>query len=171
MVNNLPAMHEKQVWSLGLKDPLGEEVTTHSSILVVGNPRDRGAWWAIIHRVTKSQTRLRNRAWLILKLTSFLILPEICQCVSFFNELLPLLIDDMNISTGLQNRDRRQIQEPSPPTWAVRPLLIELIIFLDFLDTTLLFFLLSHSSLLAILYRVFILYLSIALWLRLCVIP
>ena len=23
------------------------------------NPMDRGAWWAIVHRVTKSQTRLK----------------------------------------------------------------------------------------------------------------
>ena len=23
------------------------------------NPIDRGAWWAIVHRVTKSQTRLK----------------------------------------------------------------------------------------------------------------
>ena len=23
------------------------------------NPMDRGAWWAIIHRITKSQTRLK----------------------------------------------------------------------------------------------------------------
>ena len=24
------------------------------------NPMDRGAWWAAVHRVTKSQTRLRD---------------------------------------------------------------------------------------------------------------
>ena len=24
------------------------------------NPMDRGAWWAIVHRVTKSQTRLKQ---------------------------------------------------------------------------------------------------------------
>ena len=78
---------------------------------------DRGAWWATVHRVTKSRTQLRNWAWLILKPTSFLILPEIRQCMSFVNEMLPLLTDDMNISTGCLNRDRRQIQAPSPPTW------------------------------------------------------
>ena len=164
MVKNLPAMQEKQVWSLGLKDPPREEVATPSSILVGGNPMDKRVWWTTVHRVAKSRTQLRNRARLILKLTSFLILPKICQCVSFVNEMLPLLIDDMNISTGFQNRDRRQIQEPSPPTWAVCPLIIEILIFLDFLDTTLLFFLLLCSSLLAILYRVFILYISIAIW-------
>ena len=33
MVKNLPAMQEMQVRSLGLEDPLEEEMTTHSSIL------------------------------------------------------------------------------------------------------------------------------------------
>ena len=32
MVKNLPAVQEPQVCSLGWKDPLEEEVTTHSSI-------------------------------------------------------------------------------------------------------------------------------------------
>ena len=26
----------------------------------LGNPMDRGAWWAIVHGVTKSQTRLSD---------------------------------------------------------------------------------------------------------------
>ena len=33
MVKNLPAMHETQVPSLGLKDPLEKGMATHSSIL------------------------------------------------------------------------------------------------------------------------------------------
>ena len=33
MVKDLPAMQETQVPSLGQEDPLGKEVTTHSSIL------------------------------------------------------------------------------------------------------------------------------------------
>ena len=32
-VNNLPAMQETQVRSLGQEDPLEKEVTTHSSVL------------------------------------------------------------------------------------------------------------------------------------------
>ena len=32
-VNNLPAMQETQVWSLGWEDPLEKEMATHSSIL------------------------------------------------------------------------------------------------------------------------------------------
>ena len=26
----------------------------------LGNPKDRGAWWATVHRITKSQTRLSD---------------------------------------------------------------------------------------------------------------
>ena len=28
----------------------------------LGNPKDRGAWWATVHRVTKSQTRLNQQS-------------------------------------------------------------------------------------------------------------
>ena len=38
MVKNLPAMQETQVQSLGQKDPLEEEMATHSSILAWGIP-------------------------------------------------------------------------------------------------------------------------------------
>ena len=55
-VNNLPAPWETQVQSLGLEDPLEEEMATHSSILAWRIPMDRGAWQAIVHRVRKSQT-------------------------------------------------------------------------------------------------------------------
>ena len=36
--------------------PLEEGMTTHSSILVWRVPMDGGAWWAIVHGVTKSRT-------------------------------------------------------------------------------------------------------------------
>ena len=38
------------------KTPLEEEMTTHSTILAWKNLMDRGAWWAVAHGVTKSQT-------------------------------------------------------------------------------------------------------------------
>ena len=38
MLKNLPAMQEMQVRSLGLKDPLEEEMATHSSIFAWRNP-------------------------------------------------------------------------------------------------------------------------------------
>jgi len=40
--------------TLGQEDPLEEGMATHSSIL--GEPVDRGAWWATVHRVAKSRT-------------------------------------------------------------------------------------------------------------------
>ena len=56
MVENLPAMWETQVQSLGWEDPLEEGMATRSSILTWRIPMDRGAWWATVHEVTKSQT-------------------------------------------------------------------------------------------------------------------
>ena len=59
MGKNLPAMQETQetwVQSLGWEDPLEKEMVTHSSILAWKNPMDRGAWWAAVHGVAKSQT-------------------------------------------------------------------------------------------------------------------
>ena len=57
-VKNPPAMQETWVQSLGWDDFLEEGMATHSSILVYRVPMDRGAWRAIVHGVTKSQTRL-----------------------------------------------------------------------------------------------------------------
>ena len=58
MVKNSPAMRETWVPSLGWEDPLEEGMAAHSSILAWRIPMDRGAWWAIVHEVAKSQTRL-----------------------------------------------------------------------------------------------------------------
>ena len=58
-VKNLPAMQEPQetwVQSLGWEGLLEEEMATYSSMLACRIPMDRGAWWATVHRVTKSQT-------------------------------------------------------------------------------------------------------------------
>ena len=49
-------MQETQVRSLGQEDPLEEEMATYSSILAWENPMDRGAWKALVHGVSKSQT-------------------------------------------------------------------------------------------------------------------
>ena len=35
-------------------------MATHSSTLALENPMDGGAWWAAVHGVTKSQTRLSD---------------------------------------------------------------------------------------------------------------
>ena len=60
MVKNLPAIWEAWVGSLDFKDPLEKGVATHSDILALEKPMDRGAWWATVYRVTKSRTRLRD---------------------------------------------------------------------------------------------------------------
>ena len=56
MVKNAPAMWETWVQSLKWEDPLEEGMTTCSIILSWRMPMDRGAWWAIVHGVSKSQT-------------------------------------------------------------------------------------------------------------------
>ena len=60
MVQNLPAMRETWVRSLGWEDPLEEGMATHYSILAWRIPTDRGAWQGTIHRVTNSLIRLSN---------------------------------------------------------------------------------------------------------------
>ena len=35
-------------------------MATHSSILFLENPMDGGAWWATVHGVAESQTRLKR---------------------------------------------------------------------------------------------------------------
>ena len=39
---------------------IGEGSGTHSSALAWKNPTDRGAWWAAVHGVAKSRTRLSD---------------------------------------------------------------------------------------------------------------
>ena len=64
-------MQEMWVQSLGQEDPLEKGIAILSSILGEGNgtllqysclenPMDGGAWWATVHGVAKSQTRLSN---------------------------------------------------------------------------------------------------------------
>ena len=59
---NSPAVQELQetrVPSLGPEDLLEEEVATYPSILPWRIPLDGGAWWATVHRLRKSWTRLK----------------------------------------------------------------------------------------------------------------
>ena len=48
------------VWSLGWEDPLEEGMATLSNILAWRILMDRGTWWAIVHGVLKSRTRLKR---------------------------------------------------------------------------------------------------------------
>ena len=60
MVKNPPVIWEICVWFQGWEDPLEEGMATHSSILAWRIPMDKGAWQAIVHGVTKSQTQLSS---------------------------------------------------------------------------------------------------------------
>ena len=46
-------MQEMQSQSLDLEDPLGERNGNPLQYSCLGNPMDRGAWWATVHGVTK----------------------------------------------------------------------------------------------------------------------
>ena len=56
-------MQETCVQSLGQENPLEKGMTTRSSILAWRIPArmDKGAWWAIVHGVAKSQTQLSDQ--------------------------------------------------------------------------------------------------------------
>ena len=58
-VKNLPAMQEIWIQSLNWEGPPEKGMATHSSMLAWRIPY-RGAWWAIVHRVAKSQTQLSD---------------------------------------------------------------------------------------------------------------
>ena len=45
---------------LGEEDPLEKGMAIHSSVLAWKNLMDRGAWWATVHGVMKSWTRLSD---------------------------------------------------------------------------------------------------------------
>ena len=54
-------MQETQVRSLGLEDPLGKGMATHSCVLAWRIPwTEEADWWATVHGVPKSRTRLKK---------------------------------------------------------------------------------------------------------------
>ena len=59
-VKNLSAMWETWVQSLGQEGPLEEGMASHSSILAWRIPMDGEAWWATVHGVANSWTRLSD---------------------------------------------------------------------------------------------------------------
>ena len=72
VVKNLPANTREVGSILGREDPLEKEVNgSPLQYPCLGNPMDRGAWWATVHRVIRSWTWLcewttiHSRTWLI----------------------------------------------------------------------------------------------------------
>ena len=77
-VKHLPSMQETWVRSLGGEDPLEKEMETPLQYSCLENSMDGEAWWATVHGVTKSWTRLSDFTSLHLqnstKLQNFTIL-------------------------------------------------------------------------------------------------
>ena len=59
-VKRLPTMQETRVQSLGQEDLLEKEMATLLQYSCLENPMDGGAWWATVHGVAKSWTRLSD---------------------------------------------------------------------------------------------------------------
>ena len=59
-VNNLPAMQETRVQFLGQEDSPGEGNGNPLQYSCLENPKDIGAWRAVVHRVAQSQTQLSD---------------------------------------------------------------------------------------------------------------
>ena len=55
MVKNPPAMQETQVQSLGFGKIPWRRVWQPTPVFLLENSMDRGAWWAIVDGITKSQ--------------------------------------------------------------------------------------------------------------------
>ena len=61
MVKNVPAMQETWIQSLGQEDSPGEGNDGYPlQYSWLENPMDRGAWWATVQGILKSQTQPSN---------------------------------------------------------------------------------------------------------------
>ena len=74
-VKHLPAMRKTQVGSLGGEDSPGEGSGNPLQYSCLENPMDGEAWWATVHGVTKSRTRLSDFTH---SLERGLALPRLC---------------------------------------------------------------------------------------------
>ena len=63
-VKHLPAMGQTWVRPLGREDTPGEGNAKPPQHSCLENLMDRGAWWAIVYRITASQTRLSDSRFL-----------------------------------------------------------------------------------------------------------
>ena len=125
---NLPAMWETWVWSLGPEGPLEEVMATHSGILYLENPMDRGAWQATVHGAAKSQTWLSDNVdWKVkVKVTQLYL--TLCDPMDYtIHGILQARILEwvaFPFSRGSSKpRDRAQVSHIAGrffPSWAIR---------------------------------------------------
>ena len=95
------------VWSLGQEDPLEEVMATHCSVLAWRIPMYR-AWWAIVHKITKNQTRLK---WLSMHV-----------CVYTSISIYVHILIDILLVLFLWEHWLIRILVPDPWRWCCRPL-------------------------------------------------
>ena len=111
-VKNLPAMQEaKETWvrSLGQEDLLEEGMATHSSILAWRIPMDRGPLQAAVHRVTKSQTPLKQLSmhvhilpyWGTMTHSLLCLITITCLCRENFSSISCDLLKVSKVGSGL----------------------------------------------------------------------
>ena len=92
-VKHLPAMRETWVQSPAQEDPLEEEMATYSSISCLENSMDRGAWWATVHGISNSQTRLSTQyVYLLLDLHFFELVLAIWEDYTNLHFLIYLVV-------------------------------------------------------------------------------
>ena len=89
MVKNLFAMQETQVWFLGGEDPLDKEMATRSNSCLE-NSMDRGAWRAVVHGVSESNTIEQLTLSLY---TNGKIQPLACSIFLFQKKWAPFSVD------------------------------------------------------------------------------
>ena len=82
-----------KVQSLGREDPLEEGMTTHSSILALRIPMDRGAMRAIALRIAESQTRQSDFAYT--HVTVLLYYQRRAKSVSQIGWLIPVDLNEV----------------------------------------------------------------------------
>ena len=68
-LKRLPAMRETLVRFLGREDSPGERNGNPLQYSCLENPMDGGAWWATVHGLAKSWTRLSNFTSLTILIT------------------------------------------------------------------------------------------------------
>ena len=67
-VKNLPATQEIWVWSLGQEESPGEGNDNPLQDSCLENSMDRGAWWVMVHGVSKSWPQLTNKYFIRLSI-------------------------------------------------------------------------------------------------------
>ena len=97
MVKNPPANAGYAVQSLGWEDLWEDGMATYSSILAWRIPMDRGAWWATVQGVTKSQTQLSMHACIFRYITGTYFFPVCGLSLHFLNSILKAKIFNLII--------------------------------------------------------------------------